>query len=261
MSRTTVRVENLSVQFEGKFAAFTAISDVNLTLFPSEFVCVLGSSGAGKSTLLRVLAGVLEPTQGAITVQTDDGCPRVWKSSDPEPTRALVFQNSNLLPWMSVLDNVTLPLRVEGVSVGTARDLGMKWLAKVGLSGVENEWPETLSGGMAQRVAIARALIREPELLLLDEPFGSLDAITRETLSEELLRMWDTVRPTVLMVTHSVSEAVLLADRVLIFSPPPGRIVAEVEIPLPRPRREDQRYDPEFIELTKRLRGLIGANP
>ena len=261
MSRTTVRVENLSVQFEGKFAAFTAISDVNLTLFPSEFVCVLGPSGAGKSTLLRLLAGVLDPTQGAIMVQTDDGASRVWKSSDKEPTRALVFQSSNLLPWMSVLDNVTLALRVEGVSVDTARDLGMKWLTKVGLSGVENEWPETLSGGMAQRVAIARALIREPELLLLDEPFGSLDAITHETLSEELLRMWDTIRPTVLMVTHSVSEAVLLADRVLIFSPPPGRIVAEVEIPLPRPRREDQRYDPEFIELTKRLRGLIGANP
>lgn len=257
MSRTTVRVENLTVRFEGNQAVFTAISDVNLTLRPSEFVCILGPSGAGKSTLLRVLAGVLEPTQGKITVQGQDSPAREWKSSDQEPTRALVFQNSNLLPWMSVLDNVTLPLRVEGVPAEKARERGLQWLAKVGLGGVENEWPETLSGGMAQRVAIARALISEPDLLLLDEPFGSLDAITRETLSEELLRMWETVRPTVLMVTHSVSEAVLLADRVVVFSPPPGRIIAEVEISLPRPRREDQRYEPEFIALTKRLRGLI----
>lgn len=258
MSRTRFRVDGVTVTFEGKESEFKAISDVSLTLEPSEFVSILGPSGSGKSTLLRLLAGVLEPSAGVLRVQQGDDPERIWRSEEASPKRALVFQNSNLLPWMSVLENVTLPLRVHGVNRDEARQRGLDWLAKVGLPGVENEWPETLSGGMAQRVAIARALIQEPELLLLDEPFGALDALTRETLSDELLRTWETVKPTVLLVTHSVSEAVFLSDRVLVFSPPPGRVTAEVKIELPRPRRAELRYDPAFVDMTRQLRAMIG---
>ena len=259
MSRTTIRIRGLSVQFEGADGEFQAVSNVDLAVHPSEFICILGPSGAGKSTLLRVMAGVLTPTDGTITVQQGDGPERRWNPNDPSPTRALVFQNSNLLPWMSALENVTLPLRIHDVPKEEAEAQALDWFGRVGLRGVENEWPETLSGGMAQRVAIARALIQEPELLLLDEPFGALDSLTRDTLTLELMRIWEEARPSVVMVTHSVFEAALSADRILIFSPPPGRITADVRIDLPRPRSSELRYDREFLDLTRRLRALIGA--
>lgn len=259
MSGAFVDVRNVSMSFAGNEGAFMAIRDVNLTVAPSEFVCVLGPSGSGKSTLLRILAGILEATRGSVSITSGESDVAANDMSGKTRRSALVFQNSNLLPWFSVIDNVMLPLKVHGVPDAEARAKAADWLAKVGLRDVENECPATLSGGMAQRVAIARALIQEPDLLLLDEPFGALDAMTRETLSEELLRTWETVRPSVVMVTHSISEAVLLADRVVIFSGAPGTVVSEIEIDLPRPRLSELRYEKQFIEITRRIRAEISG--
>jgi NitT/TauT family transport system ATP-binding protein len=161
------------------------------------------------------------------------------------------------MPWRSALDNITLPLEMQGVPKAEAEIKACEWIEITGLEGFENAWPRELSGGMAQRVAIARALIQSPDLLLLDEPFGSLDALTRENMGDELLRIWQHERKTVLMVTHSISEALLLSDRVLVFSPRPGRIRTELLVDLPRPRSEDVRYSPQFIDLARSLRSAI----
>lgn len=232
-----------------------ALRDVSFGLCPQEFVCLLGPSGSGKSTLLRVLAGLLRPTSGQVIFKTGA------ESQDGAPLISVVFQDANLMPWKTVLENVTLPLELRGVPLAEARDRAREWISQVGLSGFERAWPRELSGGMAQRVAIARALIQEPELLLLDEPFGALDALTREKMAAELLRLWNPAQgprsTTVLMVTHSISEALLLSDRVLVFSSRPGHVVLDLPVPLPRPRDENMRYTAEFGELALTLRRAI----
>jgi len=243
-------VRNLSVTFAGENGGLKALADVSFAVCPQQFVAILGPSGCGKSTLLRVLAGLLRPTSGEVIIngRMADG---------PLPEVGLVFQHANLMPWRTVLGNITLPLEIEGVPAEQARRRAADLIDLVGLHGFEQTYPADLSGGMAQRVAIARALIHDPEILLLDEPFGALDALTRERMGTELLRIWQARRKTVLMVTHSISEAVLLADRVLVLSPRPGRVVLDLEVPLPRPRQPDVQYTSEFGALARQVRSAI----
>jgi NitT/TauT family transport system ATP-binding protein len=227
-----------------------ALRDVSLTIEREEFVAIVGPSGCGKSTLLRLIAGLLRPTAGDVLI---DGTP----VSEPRQDTGIVFQNPTLLPWASVTDNVLFPLKLmrqmRDDSVTTVHEL----LKLVGLAGFEHRYPRELSGGMQQRAAICRALIHDPGILLMDEPFGALDALTREEMSLELLRIW-TVKPkTILFVTHSIPEAILLADRVLVMSPRPGRIVEDIAVPLPRPRTFDLEGRREFQECAQRIRRLI----
>ncbi len=218
---------------------------VSLTVARQEFVSVLGPSGSGKTTLLRAIAGLLKPTRGSITF------------NDGQPCLGMVFQQANLMPWRTALENITLPLELQGVPAAQARERAQELIRLVGLEGFETSWPCHLSGGMAQRVALARALILDPDLLLLDEPFGSLDALTRERMGAELLNLWQSRRTTVLMVTHSISEALLLSDRVLVFTPRPGQVFLDLPVPLPRPRTEEVRYTAEFGSLSRNLRAAI----
>jgi NitT/TauT family transport system ATP-binding protein len=240
-------VLHLSVNFENGSGELQALDDVTFRVWPQEFVCLLGPSGSGKSTLLRALAGLVTPTQGEIR----------FAGAAP-PRIGYVFQHANLMPWRTVIENIMLPLELQGVPPAEARRQAQTWVERVGLSGFELAWPRDLSGGMAQRVAIARALIHDPDLLLLDEPFGALDALTRERMGAELLNLWQSQRKTVLMVTHSISEALLLADRVLVFTPRPGRVSLDLTVPLPRPRSDDLRYTLEFAHLARQLRQAIG---
>jgi len=245
-----LQVRDLTVTFPAEGGGLTALQGVSFDLNEQEFVCVLGPSGSGKSTLLRVLAGLLRPTSGEV---------HFARNGYGEKLRiGLVFQQANLMPWRSVLQNITLPLELKNIPDDQARTRALEWIELIGLQGFENAWPTELSGGMAQRVAIARALIQDPDLLLLDEPFGSLDALTRERMEDELLRLWQARRKTVLMVTHSISEALLLSDRVLVLTPRPGRISLDLQVGLPRPRVEEIRYTPEFGELARQVRQAIG---
>jgi NitT/TauT family transport system ATP-binding protein len=240
-------VRDLAVTFLDERGEVEALEELSFAVEAMEFICVVGPSGSGKSTLLRVLAGLLAPTGGEVAF--GGGAP---------PRLGMVFQQANLMPWRTVLENITLPLELAGVDVGEARRRAREWIDLVGLRGFEQAWPRTLSGGMAQRVALARALIQEPGLLLLDEPFGSLDALTRERMGAELLELWQSRRVTVIMVTHSISEALLLADRVLVFSARPGRVTLDLAVPLARPRSDSVRYTAEFAELARRLKAAIG---
>jgi NitT/TauT family transport system ATP-binding protein len=215
-----------------------------------QFVSVLGPSGCGKTTLLRVLAGLLPPTQGEVLFGNST-------LQAPRHGVGMVFQKANLMPWRTVLENILLPLEIQHVPHLEAREKAQALVELVGLPGFESSLPRDLSGGMAQRVAIARALIHEPDLLLLDEPFGSLDALTRERMGSELTRIWQARRKTVIMVTHSISESLFLADRVLVLSPRPGRLILDLPVDLPRPRVEDIRYTPAFSDLSRRIRLAI----
>jgi NitT/TauT family transport system ATP-binding protein len=244
-----LQASGLEVTFANENGGLTALRELTFSLSRQEFVCVLGPSGSGKSTLLRVLAGILKPSAGDVrfTSGSDNQLPRI----------SLVFQQANLMPWRTAVENITLPLELRGMRVSAARVIAREWLERTGLGGFENAWPGDLSGGMAQRVALARAFIQDPDLLLLDEPFGSLDALTREQMGSELLRLWQAQKKTVLMVTHSISEALLLSDRILVLTSRPGRVCSELNVTLQRPRHEEMRYSPEFGLLARELRSAI----
>ncbi len=239
-------LRDLSVVFPDGNGGLHALREVSFEVCPQEFICVLGASGSGKSTLLRVVAGLLAPTSGTVEY-ADGGQPRI----------GMVFQQSNLMPWRTAIDNIALPLELEHVPEGERRRRAQELIELVGLQGFEQSWPRDLSGGMAQRVAIARALVHDPDLLLLDEPFGSLDALTRERMWMELSRIWQADRKTVLMVTHSISESLILGDRVLVLSQRPGTLKLDLKVDLPRPRLEEVRYTPHFGRLARRLKEAI----
>jgi NitT/TauT family transport system ATP-binding protein len=244
-------VRHVSAVFADPGGSLHALQDLSFQVAPQEFVCVLGPSGCGKTTLLRTLAGLLPPSGGEIEYLGR-------RLGGPQPGIGLVFQKANLLPWRNVLDNISLPLEVQGLPRLTAREQARRLVELVGLHGFEASLPRQLSGGMAQRVALARALVQDPDLLLLDEPFGSLDALTREQMGSELLNIWQQQRKTVVMVTHSISEALLLADRLLVLTRRPGRLSLDLPVTLPRPRSEETRYLPEFSTLSRQVRAAIG---
>jgi len=248
-----------AVTFDGVAHAFPArggegvlaLSGITLDVARGEFLAVVGPSGCGKSTLLRMVAGLLRPSRGAVSIY---GRP----VDEPRDEIGFVFQKPTLLPWHDVLGNVLFPLRHKyGRATAADRDRARALLAMAGLQGFENRLPEELSGGMQQRVAIARALLLEPEIMLMDEPFSALDALTREEMGFELLRLWQQRPHTVIFVTHNIGEAVLLADRVVVMSPRPGRVRTIVDVELPRPRRLESLSDPRFHEHTQRIRALV----
>ncbi len=251
-SKTPVLVvSELSLVFPNQNGGLRALDNLSFEVCQEEFVCVLGPSGSGKSTLLRALAGLLRPTGGVIYFKGE-------KLAGARRGVGFVFQKANLMPWRSVMDNIMLPLELQATPEDETRQRAQAMVELVGLQAFEASLPRDLSGGMAQRVAIARALIHDPDLLLLDEPFGSLDALTRERMGTELLRIWQARRKTVVMVTHSISESLLLADRVLVLTQRPGRLRLDLPVGLPRPRGEETRYLPEFTALARQLRQAIG---
>ncbi len=227
------------------WAGLLVLDNLSFGVAEQEFVCVLGPSGCGKTTLARILAGIETADRGEVLI---DG----QRAGPPGADRCLVFQNYGLLPWRTVLGNVELGLELQGLSGPERRAAGQKYIDLVGLSGFEKHFPHQVSGGMQQRTGLARALSTQPRILLMDEPFGALDAQMRTLLQDELLRICELTRTTVLFVTHSVDEAVYLSDRILILSARPGRLVAEVPVDLPKPRHGfDARSDTRFAEIRK----------
>ena len=242
-----VEILGLSKVYEAKSETVAALDDIALTARRGEFVSIIGPSGCGKSTLLKIVLGVLPPTEGSITIG--------GASLDAKPGNVgMVFQTPALPRWRTVLGNVLLPIEALGLRKEDYRKQALALLALVGLGGFEDKYPSALSGGMQQRVAICRALIHEPELLLMDEPFGALDAMTREIMQQELLKIWQRTAKTILFVTHSIDEAVLLSDRVLVMSPRPGRIQRTLDIELPRPRDAALRATDAFQSHALTLR-------
>jgi NitT/TauT family transport system ATP-binding protein len=249
-----ITLNGISKIFTTRRGDVHALDDVSLSIHRKEFVCLLGPSGCGKSTILTLIAGLAKPSAGSVTV---DG--RSVEAARRNHRIGLVFQDAVLLPWRTASENVSLPLEVLKIP-RQERDNRIKAaLALVGLTGFERRFPHELSGGMRQRLGIARALSFDPQVLLMDEPFGALDAITRDNMSIELLRIWEHRQKTVVFVTHSISEAVYLSDRVVVMTPRPGRIAGIVENLLPRPRPLHIRDSSEFIALSRQLRDLLGA--
>lgn len=224
-----------------------AISEISLDIDTNEFVCLVGRSGCGKTTLLNTIAGLVRPTQGDILI---DGKP----VSNPGPDRGMVFQHSALFPWLTASGNIEFGPKNQGISKTERRQIAADLMELVRLTGFENKYPRELSGGMQQRVAIARALATDPEILLMDEPFGALDELTRAEMQSELLRIWQARKKTVVFVTHSITEAVYLSDRVVVLSPHPGRIRHIVSIELERPRKITS---PEFMEYYQEIYDAI----
>jgi NitT/TauT family transport system ATP-binding protein len=238
-------VKNLEVVFSDASGVVHALRDLNFSLPPNGFVSLIGPSGSGKSTLLRVLAGLVPPTAGEVHFNTQHS------------KIGMVFQKANLMPWRRVMANISLPLELKGVPREEILARAEELIRLVGLEGFEYAYPRDLSGGMAQRVAIARSLMQDPDILLLDEPFGALDALTRERMGDELLHIWHARRKTVLLVTHSIPEAIYLSDRVLALSSRPGSIMLDLPVNLPRPRTPEMRYSETFSDLTHTLRDTL----
>ena len=235
-------------QNDPRKAGLVALFDVSLSIRKNEFVSLLGPSGCGKTTLIRIIAGLIAPDRGDIVV---DG----QTVTTPGRDRCMVFQQFGLLPWRTVLSNVEFGLEIEGVAKEARQAAANQYLELVGLKGFENYYPHQISGGMQQRVGIARALSKKPQILLMDEPFGAVDAQTREQLQEELLKIWSQTDTTVVFVTHSIDEAIYLSDRVVVMQARPGRIKEEFLVDLPRPRWEgDVKALPRFSQLRARLR-------
>ncbi len=245
-----LRIEGLTKDFRTRAGLVRALEDVSLSVEENEFVTLVGPSGCGKSTLLAIVAGLEEPTAGTVQV---DGV----EVTGPGRDRGLVFQAYTLFPWLSVRENVAFALHGEALSRREVAERVDEHLAIVGLEAFADAYPRELSGGMKQRVAIARALVYRPKVLLMDEPFGALDAQTRAAMQELLVSVWERHRITVLFVTHDVDEAVLISDRVYVMSPRPGRIVQVVDVTLDRPRSYDMEVSPDFVAIKAKVLGLI----
>jgi NitT/TauT family transport system ATP-binding protein len=244
-----IRLREVGKRYDTKGGAIEACNDVTLDISQSEFIAIVGPSGCGKTTILKMVAGLVPYTSGTITV----GGKRVDR---PLTDVGVVFQEPVLLDWRNVLSNVMLQIEIRGVDRETYEPVARDLLKATGLEGFEGKKPYELSGGMRQRVSICRALVHDPPLLLMDEPFGALDALTREQISMDIQRVWMEKRKTAIHITHSIPEAVLLADRVVVMSPRPGRIVEIIEIDLPRPRRLD-RLPPRFNDYAGRIREIF----
>ena len=242
--------ENLSVIYRTSNGPITAIENLSMQLGPKDFVSVVGPSGCGKSTLIKIFSGLLKPTKGVATL---NGTP----VSKPRGDVGIVFQQPTLLPWKTVLDNVLVPIAALGESRMAAKERAEDLLHLVGLKKFMNNYPAELSGGMQQRVGIARGLIHDPAVLLMDEPFSALDTMTRDHMSIELQRIWMTTQKSALFITHSIPEAVLLSDRIIVMSARPGKIVKEIQVELPRPRTLETMTDPKFNKICGELRSLF----
>ena len=254
-SQPALQVRGVSKTFVSRGNLVQALAPVDLDVEAGEFVCLLGASGCGKSTLLSLIAGLETPTSGHITA---NGTPVAGPGID----RVLLFQDAALFPWLTVKSNVEFGLKQLGKSAQEQRAVAQQWLDRVHLNGFENAFVHQLSGGMRQRTALARSLSVDPAILLMDEPFGALDALTRDRLHHELETLWAATRKTILFVTHNVREAVALGDRVLVFSPRPGRIIGEFKINLPRPRSlEDVAVVQQTAEIMHLLRGTLEGQP
>jgi NitT/TauT family transport system ATP-binding protein len=245
-----IEIDQLRIRLGEGSQAFDAVQDVSLSIAPGEFVCVLGPSGCGKSTLLGALAGHWTPSRGSIHV---DGVP----VAGPHPDRGLVFQQHTLFPWKKVLDNVAFGLKMQGIPRRERRERARELLGLVGLAGFEDRYPVQLSGGMQQRVEIARVLINHPRVMLMDEPFGALDAQTRLKMQELLLDVWARVNTTIVFITHDIDEALFLADRILVMSPRPGRIIDEIRLDFARPRHPDLMTSNHFTRLKRHCLDLL----
>lgn len=253
-----LRIGEVSKRYQGVEGDLAVLKDLSFSVADQEFVVLLGPSGCGKTTILKILAGLVQPTAGAVfrNGRVIDG---------PDPDIAMVFQDFVLLPWKTVLENVMLGQKVQNqVDKSTRRSLAKRWIEKVGLDGFEHRYPKELSGGMKQRVGLARALSVNPEVLLMDEPFGSLDAQTRDRLQTELLELWHEERKTILFVTHDIDEAIFLGDRIMVLSEKPSSIKASVSVEIDRPRwnrRLDIEQSDEFRRIKERLRSELGLVP
>ena len=246
----TLAVEGLSKNFDTPQGSITALRDINFNVHRREFVCVVGASGCGKSTLIRILAGLETPSAGSILLN--------GKAIDgPGPDRGMVFQGYTLFPWLTVKQNVMFGLRCTGHGAYTAEQDALQWIDLVGLNRFTNSYPHQLSGGMQQRVAIARALANQPRILLMDEPFGALDAQTRARMQAYLLEIWQNIDITVLFITHDLDEAVYLSDRILVLKANPGEVQEFIEVPVPQPRSPAQFPGPQFLATKRRLEELI----
>lgn len=245
-----IDIDHLHIRLGAGRRRFEALHDVSLSIAPGEFVCVLGPSGCGKSTLLGALAGHLPASQGSVRV---DNAP----VDGPHPERGLVFQQHTLFPWKKVLDNVAFGLKMKGVARSERHQKARNLLKLVGLDGFEHSYPAHLSGGMQQRVEIARVLINHPRVMLMDEPFGALDAQTRLKMQELLLEVWASIKTTILFITHDIDEALFLADRILVMSPRPGRIIEEIKLDFMRPRGPELVTSLPFTELKRHCLALL----
>jgi NitT/TauT family transport system ATP-binding protein len=248
MSDIIISASEVERRFIARRNAVHALGPLDLEIERGQFVAIVGPSGCGKSTLLRIVAGLAAPSAGEV---------RISRADPSTPLCSMVFQDYGIFPWKTVLANVRLPLDIAGLPRRKANDAARDWISRAGVSGFENAYPATLSGGMRQRVALARAFVADPEILLMDEPFAALDAQLRLVLQQELLRVWEANRRTVLFVTHSIDEALLLADRIIVTSSRPGRIIADIEVPFARPRTREARATAQFGALEERIWQLL----
>ena len=247
-SNTKILIRDVAKQFPAEnLQQGLALTDISLSVSPNEFIAVVGRSGCGKTTLLNMIAGLLRPTQGAIFI---DGKP----VEGPGPDRGMVFQNSALFPWLTAIENIEFGPKCIGTRKEERLRLAQELIELVRLAGFENKYPRELSGGMRQRVAIARALAMDPDILLMDEPFGALDELTRADMQDELLRIWQARKKTVVFITHSIMEALYLSDRIIVLSPHPGRMRMDVGVDMPRPR---QRSSQRFLEYYEEIHSAI----
>ena len=244
-------VDKLTHTFgKGSPGALTVLEDINLTFESGSFCSIVGTSGCGKSTLLKMMAGLFEPSDGQMTLDGD-----VIKGTSRR--RGMVFQQDAVFPWMTVSKNISYGPRLRGVSREERTEIEKKWVEMVGLKGFEDRWPRELSGGMRKRVDIGRVYANDPDVLLMDEPFGALDAQTKERMQADLLQTWRQTQKTVIFVTHDLEEAIFLSDKVIVMSARPGRIRHIGEVSLPRPRTDEMRLTDEFIQIKRKLWGML----
>jgi NitT/TauT family transport system ATP-binding protein len=249
-NRGRIGIQNLQKVYESRRSQFQALKDINLTIGENEFVTILGPSGCGKSTLLRIVAGLEDLTSGDLTIDGED-------IIGPGAERGMVFQGYTLFPWLTVRENIEYGLKLKGVPTLVRRGISSHWLRVIRLEKFASAYPKQLSGGMKQRVAIARALANRPKVLLMDEPFGALDAQTKVEMQEMLLEVWEKEKTTVLFITHDIDEAIFLSQRIVVMGAQPGRIIREFRVDLPAERTADVRELPAFLQMKRELAKLL----